>query len=403
MADVKISALPAATTPVAGTEVLPIVQSGTTKKLTIADVTAGRAMSASSLTLTSPLGVASGGTGISSFGAGIATFLGTPSSANLAAAVTDETGTGALVFGTSPTFTTSAIFPAGTVGAPSITTTGDTNTGIYFPAADTIGFVEGGVEAMRLDASGNLGLGVTPSAWDGVYRVFQIGGNPAIASQESGQWIANAYYNGDWKYIASGRHAARYELNRANAGVHAWFTAPSGTAGNAISFTQAMTLSSAGDLLINTTAEVGSGANSRLNILHNGLSEYGLSVKTSYNGLSYFVTFVNSSGTQIGRIENDTSTSTAYVTSSDISLKTNVAPSDSALASMLAFPVDQYDWKEGGHVEYGCIAQKAVSYAPEIVSKGDVWGVDYGRITPRLIKAFQELAAKVTALEAANG
>ena len=52
------------------------------------------------------LPVANGGTGITSFGSGVATWLGTPSSANLAAAVTDETGSGALVFGTSPTLTT---------------------------------------------------------------------------------------------------------------------------------------------------------------------------------------------------------------------------------------------------------------------------------------------------------
>ena len=64
--------------------------------------------------------VANGGTGITSFGTGIATFLGTPSSANLAAAVTDETGTGALVFGTSPTLTTPNI---GAATATSITLT----------------------------------------------------------------------------------------------------------------------------------------------------------------------------------------------------------------------------------------------------------------------------------------
>jgi hypothetical protein len=52
------------------------------------------------------LKVAKGGTGIASFGTGIATFLGTPSSANLAAAVTGETGSGALVFATSPTLVT---------------------------------------------------------------------------------------------------------------------------------------------------------------------------------------------------------------------------------------------------------------------------------------------------------
>jgi len=53
--------------------------------------------------LTTPVAVANGGTGITSFGSGVATFLGTPTSANLAAALTDETGSGANVFGTAPT------------------------------------------------------------------------------------------------------------------------------------------------------------------------------------------------------------------------------------------------------------------------------------------------------------
>jgi hypothetical protein len=49
-----------------------------------------------------------------------------------------------------------ATFSAGTAAAPAITTTGDTNTGIFFPAADTIAFSEGGAEAMRIDSSSNL-------------------------------------------------------------------------------------------------------------------------------------------------------------------------------------------------------------------------------------------------------
>ncbi len=48
---------------------------------------------------------------------------------------------------------------AGTAAAPAITTTGDTNTGVFFPAADTIAFTEGGVEAMRINSSGNVGIG----------------------------------------------------------------------------------------------------------------------------------------------------------------------------------------------------------------------------------------------------
>jgi hypothetical protein len=52
---------------------------------------------------------------------------------------------------------------AGTALLPVITTTGDVNTGIFFPAADTIAFAEGGAESMRIDSSGNLGIGKTPS------------------------------------------------------------------------------------------------------------------------------------------------------------------------------------------------------------------------------------------------
>jgi hypothetical protein len=113
------------------------------------------------LTLGSALPVASGGTGITSFGTGIATWLGTPSSANLAAAVTDETGSGSLVFGTAPilsapvltspslsaeTFSTSATVTAGTdaqgQGALTsdysvITTAAANPSGVTLPAATT--------------------------------------------------------------------------------------------------------------------------------------------------------------------------------------------------------------------------------------------------------------------------
>jgi hypothetical protein len=68
------------------------------------------------VSLTNPLLPTSGGTGISSLGTGVATFLGTPTSANLAAALTDETGTGANVFAGSPTLTGTPVAPTATVG-----------------------------------------------------------------------------------------------------------------------------------------------------------------------------------------------------------------------------------------------------------------------------------------------
>jgi len=126
---------------------------------------------AGAVTLQSTLGVT-----------GVATFSAAPIYSSLTASsavATDaskalvsvtNTGTGNNVLATSPTLVTpilgaasatSITFDAGAVGTPSITTTGDTNTGIFFPAADTIAFAEGGAEAMRIDSSGNVGIGTS--------------------------------------------------------------------------------------------------------------------------------------------------------------------------------------------------------------------------------------------------
>ena len=71
-----------------------------------------------------------------------------------------------------------ATFSAGTVSLPAITTTGDTNTGIYFPAADTIAFTEGGVESMRINSSGRVLIGSTGSVGNSNANNLEIT-NPA--------------------------------------------------------------------------------------------------------------------------------------------------------------------------------------------------------------------------------
>ena len=89
-----------------GTDYVKVASSVTDGVATISFGSTGLTPStatAGAVTVAGTLAVANGGTGITSFGTGIATFLGTPSSANLAAAVTDETGTGALVFANTPT------------------------------------------------------------------------------------------------------------------------------------------------------------------------------------------------------------------------------------------------------------------------------------------------------------
>jgi hypothetical protein len=148
-------------------------------------------------------------------------------------------------------------FAAGTAALPSITATGDTNTGLYFPAADTIGFSEGGAEVARFDSSGNFGLGVTPSAWS--WRALQVGSFGGFFATNSAAYASylgnNAYYNAGWKYIAS-TAAVHYEMAGGD-GAHRWYNAPSGTAGNAITFTQAMTLDANNNLLLGTTSSAG--------------------------------------------------------------------------------------------------------------------------------------------------
>jgi hypothetical protein len=110
---IAISSLPPATA-AATSDLLPIVQGGTTKKLEnsllFTDSTLVRPIlgTPASGTLTNCTGLPVG-TGVSGLGTGVATFLATPSSANLRAALTDETGTGSAVFATTPTLTTPVI------------------------------------------------------------------------------------------------------------------------------------------------------------------------------------------------------------------------------------------------------------------------------------------------------
>ncbi len=70
-------------------------------------------------------------------------------------------GAGVVTLAGPAAFSGAAVFAAGSAAAPSISTSGDLNTGIFFPAADTIAFAEGGTEVMRIDATGNVGIGIT--------------------------------------------------------------------------------------------------------------------------------------------------------------------------------------------------------------------------------------------------
>ena len=105
-----------------------------------------------------------------------------------------STGSGNNVLSTSPTLVTpvlgaaaatSVTVAAGTAALPAITTTGDTNTGIFFPAADTIAFAEGGAEAMRINSSSQVGIGTTSPSYK-LHVVNAAGGDTIVLDNGGG-------------------------------------------------------------------------------------------------------------------------------------------------------------------------------------------------------------------------
>jgi hypothetical protein len=113
-----------------------------------------------------------------------------------------------------------------------------------------------GSEGMRLDSSGNLGLGVAPSAWRSTWKAMEFGrvGN-AVFGGDSGssiEVVANTYVDSanTYRYANNGAASDYYQVS----GQHVWYTAPSGTAGDAISFSQAMTLDASGNLGVGATS-----------------------------------------------------------------------------------------------------------------------------------------------------
>ena len=151
---------------------------------------------------------------------------------------------------------------------------------------------------------GSLGLGVTPSAWN-TGKVMQIGSGAAdlglFCNNNDANISSNAYYNSGWKYQSSTSVAAsRYQQTN---GTHVFYNAVAGTAGNAISFTQAMTLDASGRLLVSTTSSTGT--NTKLVVGAGLAGANGVIVANTANG-TY-------SGLQVSNWTGSTTTNGPYI------------------------------------------------------------------------------------------
>jgi hypothetical protein len=282
-----------------------------------------------------------------------------------------------------------------------------------------------------IDTSGNLGLGVTPSAWDSSLKAYEsaYSGNALISNNVNSTGItANAVLQATgWKYGANGYANAMFTGN--NNGQYVWYNAPSGTAGNAITFTQAMTLDNSGNLLVGTTSNPNSarmavsggpiqfsyggdtyisyganrdnywttGTTSGKQVWRNSAGTEFMNLDSSGNllvGTTSYVAYatgvgLNPSGTlnvghitgtasgvgyalfgynggNIGSITQNGTTGVLYNITSDQRLKENIV--DAPQGNIDQIKVRSFDWKsDGSHQEYGMVAQELLEVAPYAV------------------------------------
>ena len=257
-----------------------------------------------------------------------------------------------------------------------------------------------GTNQFLLDSSGNLGLGVTPSAWYSTRKVLQLASFSNLASFTGSAGFelrCNSYLNTSAQEIYLNSEAAT--LYGTSGGQHRWYTAPSGTAGTAISFTQALTLDASGNLLVGTTS-AGSLASGGMIVNPSG----GLSLGNVAQASGFaFASFLRSN-IVIGSITQNGTTGVLYNIVSDQRLKENIQDADSASALIDSLQVRKYDWKaDGSHQRYGFIAQELVAVAPEAVHQPadpeEMMAVDYSKLVPMLVKEIQSIRARVAQLE----
>jgi hypothetical protein len=276
--------------------------------------------------------------------------------------------------------------PAGSAAAPAITTTGDTNTGIFFPAADTIAFSEGGAEVARFDSSGNLAVGTTATTYNyqtkniALYDASSagisiVGGAKilTLTAQSSGGIFVGSRSNDNLIFATNDTERAR--------------------------------ITSGGKFCIGNT---GTGNGVALQVdgstAPDALCSFKDTRTDSYSGAAMFY-FQRTSGT-VGSITTTTS-ATAYVTSSDYRLKEFIIPMTGALTKVSALKPVTYKWKLDGSDSQGFIAHELQAIVPEcVVGEKDAvdadgnpqyQGIDTSFLVATLTAAIQELKAIVDA------
>jgi hypothetical protein len=216
--------------------------------------------------------------------------------------LTNKTLTGAVMNGTLGATTPSTVAATTLTTSSTVTHNGGT--------ANGVGYLDGSKvlttgSALVFDGT-NLGVGNAPAAWSlsglSAVQVKDV----SLAGFSNAMYLNNnVYYNGGWKFIGTG-YGLQYTADRGT-GAYSWnISTASGTAGNAITFTQAMTLDASGNLIINDTSRIGS---ARLSMAVNASTENLFAFKTTTNGEISALRGLNSAGSEVVAINYDTTNS----------------------------------------------------------------------------------------------
>ena len=276
----------------------------------------------------------------------------------------------------------------------------------------------GTTTAITVDTSQNVGVGVTPSAWGSSWgKAIQVGSNyAAFANHSLNTIIGNNWYNNGTNDIyANNGYAVLYQQT---GGVHSWYTAPSGTAGNAITFTQPMTLDASGHLGLGTTS-IDSGATATIKAASGG---NGMAVKSGTDG-NYGIYFNNVANTTLGGVIINSGT-LSYTGTSDYRLKDITGAVTGAKDFIMALQPKQGTWKADGSKFVGFLAHEFQEVSPSSVygdkdavqtieikdKEGNVTGTEEkpiyqvmdsssSEVMANLVAFIQELSAQVTTLQ----
>ena len=278
-------------------------------------------------------------------------------------------------------------FADGSAAAPSITNDGDTNTGIFFPAADTIAFAEGGTEAMRIDSAGNVGIATTSPNYK-----FNVGPTSGVLSLAGagislfttgsltsniggvlnfrpglGQTASDIFNLSICAYDHSG------DTNADGLSINGSDGVSFSTGGN--SRNERARIDSSGNLLVGTTSPIISGLVSVLSAGTAGsfrisaASSAGIVLDVSRTAATGDMVYFRTNSTDLaGFISCPTSNTTTYNSISDYRLKENVTPMTGALAKVALLKPCTYKWKADGSDGQGFIAHELDEVVPGCVT-----------------------------------